>query len=92
MFELKHQAKLGNLDVKTTDENPATYIYDQTEGGIVSSVSKGGTDYHWMQRYLMKLDEMEQEGKLHQGFKLPALTIDYPEGYNLGDYGITNVG
>ena len=89
MFELKHQAKLGNLDVKTTDESPATYLYDQTYAGIVASVSKGGADYHWMQRYLMKLDEMEQAGKLHEGFKLPALTVDYPEDYAMGDYGIT---
>jgi len=91
MFELKDQAKLGNLDVKTTDESPATYLYDQTHAGIVATVSQGGTDYHWMQSYLMKLDEMEQAGKLHEGFKLPALSVDYPEDYNLGDYGITPI-
>jgi hypothetical protein len=89
MFELKHQAKIGSLDVKTTDENPATYLYDQTYAGIVATVSNGYSDYHWMQRYLMKLDEMEEAGKLHEDFKLSALTIDYPEDYALGDYGIT---
>ena len=91
MFELKHQAKIGNLDVRITDEHPATYLYEQTHEGISLSVNQGGSNYDWMQKYLEKLDEMEQSGKLHQGFMLPGLYVHYPEDYDLSDYGITEV-
>lgn len=89
MYTLKDQAVLGNLDVRTTDENPATYLYDQTNPGMVAMVSEGYSNYDWMQFYLIQLKQMEDDNKLHKGVTLPKLIMEYPEDYSLGDYGIT---
>ncbi len=89
MLELKNQAVIGNLNVKTTDEHPATYIYDQTTPGTVVSVSRGYKDYAWMQRYLIKLKSMEDSNKLHENISLPSFKMEYPPEYSLGDYDLT---
>ena len=90
MFELKNQAVLGNLKFYTTDETPATYVYDERTAGTVMSVSKFGSDYEWMDEYLNKLQDMEDENKLHENVKLPELKVDYPAVYNKGDYKLTD--
>ena len=90
MFELKNQAVLGNLKFYTTDETPATYVYDERTAGTVMSVSKFGSDYEWMDKYLNKLQDMEDENKLHENVKLPELKVDYPVVYNKGDYKLTD--
>ena len=87
---LKNQAVLGNLKFYTTDETPATYVYDERTAGTVMSVSKFGSDYEWMDEYLNKLQDMEDENKLHENVKLPELKVDYPVVYNKGDYKLTD--
>ena len=90
MFELKNQAVLGNLNFYTTDETPATYVYDERNAGTVMKVSKFGSDYEWMDAYLNELKKMEDENKLHENVKLPELKIDYPVVYNKSDYKLTD--
>jgi hypothetical protein len=89
MFELKNQAVLGNLDVRTTDETPATYVYDERTAGTVMKVSKFGSDYEWMDEYLNELEKMEKENKLHENVSLPELKVNYPFNYKKGDYKLT---
>jgi hypothetical protein len=89
MFELKNQAVLGNLDVRTTDETPATYVYDERTAGTVMKVSKFGSDYEWMDEYLNELEKMEKENKLHENVSLPELKVNYPFNYKRGDYKLT---
>ena len=91
MFELKNQAVLGNLDVYTTDETPATYVYDERTVGTVMSVSKFGSDYEWMDVYLNALEQMEKKYKLHENVRLPELQVNYPVVYSRGDYNLTEV-
>jgi len=74
----------------TTDETPATYVYDERNAGTVMAVSKFGSDYEWMDAYLNELKKMEDENKLHENVKLPELKIDYPVVYNKSDYKLTD--
>lgn len=91
MFELKNQAVLGNLSFYTTDETPATYVYDERTAGTVMSVSNFGSDYEWMDVYLNALQKMEDDNKLHENVKLPELQVNYPVTYKRGDYKLTEV-
>ena len=86
MFELKNQAVLGNLKFYTTDETPATYVYDERTAGTVMSVSKFGSDYEWMDEYLNKLQDMEDENKLHENVKLPELKVENIRGIGVLSY------
>jgi hypothetical protein len=90
MFELKNQSALGNLNFYTTDETPATYVYDERNVGTVMSVSKFGYDYEWMDAYLNELKKMEDQNKLHENLKLPELEVDYPVVYDKSDYKLTD--
>lgn len=81
MLRLKHEALEGRLNFYSTDENPMTYIYDETIGGIVMEESEYGKNYEWMDNYLTKLEQMETLGQLHEFTQLPKLKIDYPENY-----------
>ena len=86
MLKLKHEALEGRLNFYTTDERPATYVYDERTYGIVMTESKQGTDYEWMDNYLVKLEEMKTEGQLHENTLLPELKINYPENYTYDDF------
>mgnify|MGYP003625283606 CR=1 FL=1 len=90
MFELKNQAVLGNIKFCTTDEKPATYVYDERNVGTVVTQSKYGSDYEWMDAYLNELKKMERGNKLHENVRLPELKIDYPLNYSKGDYKLTD--
>mgnify|MGYP001567394604 FL=1 len=89
MFKLKNEAVLGNLTFYTTDEKPATYLYDERTAGTVMIESEFGTDYEWMDAYLVELEKMEEAGELHENVKLPQLRIDYPINYVGEDYNLT---
>jgi len=89
MLELKHEALEGRLNVYTTDEQPATYIYDQTEGGTVVIETDFGGDCEWMDTYLHALKGIELDGKLHKDTRLPELEIEYPQDYIYNDLGLT---
>lgn len=89
MLELKHEALEGRLNVYTTDEKPATYIYDQREGGTVVIETNFGEDCEWMDTYLKALEDIEHVGKLHENTRLPELQIQYPQDYIYNDLGLT---
>jgi hypothetical protein len=89
MLELKHEALEGRLNVYTTDEYPATYIYDQREGGTVVVETDFGGDCEWMDTYLNALEDIEYKGKLHKNTRLPELQIQYPQDYIYNDLGLT---
>lgn len=89
MLELKHEALEGRLNVYTTDEYPATYIYDQREDGIVVAETDSGGDCEWMDTYLNALKDMKHADKLHENTRLPELQIEYPQDYVYNDLGLT---
>lgn len=86
MLSLKHEAVQGRLDFYSTDEQPATYIYDEREAGIVKIESDFGKDYEWMDTYLNALEDMKNAGQLHEYVLLPELKIDYPSTYKLSKF------
>jgi hypothetical protein len=86
MLRLKHEAVTGNINFYSTDEQPATYIYDEREAGIVMIESENGTDYEWMDIYLNALKDMKNLGQLHRDILLPALKIEYPKTYALSKF------
>tara|TARA_R110002167_G_scaffold365998_1_gene592567 strand:- start:1476 stop:2507 length:1032 start_codon:yes stop_codon:yes gene_type:complete len=81
MLRLKHEAVKGRLSFYSTDERPATYIYDERTYGIVMRESKKGNDFNWMDDYLVALGKMEIQGRLHADVLLPELKINYPQNY-----------
>ena len=89
MLELKHEALEGRLNVYTTDEYPATYIYDEREDGIVMAETNFGGNCEWMDTYLNALKDIELDGKLHENTRLPELQIEYPQDYIYNDLGLT---
>ena len=86
MLRLKHEAVTGNINFYSTDEQPATYIYDEREAGIVMIESENGTDYEWMDIYLNALKDMKNLGQLHRDILLPELKIEYPKTYALSKF------
>jgi len=86
MLRLKHEAVTGNINFYSTDEQPATYIYDEREAGIVMIESENGTDYEWMDIYLNALKDMKNLGQLHKDTLLPELKIKYPKTYALSKF------
>ena len=89
MLHLKHEALEGRLNFYSTDEYPATYIYDEREVGTVDVETSFGTDCEWIDAYLNKLEEMKYSGKLHRNKRLPELKIEYPADYIYDDLGLT---
>jgi hypothetical protein len=81
MLRLKHEALEGRLNFYSTDERPATYIYDERTFGIVMRESKLGNDFNWMDDYLQALEKMKDLGQLHENTRLPELELEYPEDY-----------
>jgi len=78
MLRLKHEAITNGLRFYSTDERPATYIYDECTLGIVLRDSKLGADCSWMRPYLTALGKMKRQGQLHAHTLLPELKICYP--------------
>ena len=89
MLELKHEALEGRLSMYTTDEKPATYIYDERNYGTVVIETNFGEDCEWMDTYLNALKDMEHVDKLHENTRLPELEIEYPQDYVYNDLGLT---
>ena len=89
MLELKHEALEGRLNMYTTDEKPATYIYDERDYGTVVIETNFGEDCEWMDTYLNALKDMEHADKLHENTRLPELEIEYPQDYVYNDLGLT---
>jgi hypothetical protein len=89
MLRLKHEALEGRLNLYTTNENPATYVYDEREPGTVMLESSFGTDYEWMDVYLNALEEMKEDNQLHLNTRLPELKIEYPQDYAYNDLELT---
>jgi len=89
MLRLKHEALEGRLNLYTTNENPATYVYDEREPGTVMLESSFGTDYEWMDVYLNALEEMKENNQLHLNTCLPELKIEYPQDYVYNDLELT---
>jgi|TARA_R110000796_G_scaffold17979_1_gene54777 hypothetical protein len=85
MLSLKHEALENRLTFYSTDERPATYIYDQRTVGTVMNESEFGTNYDWMDDYLQALSKMKFEGQLHENKLLPELKIDYPKNYEYSE-------
>jgi hypothetical protein len=81
MLRLKHEAIEGRLNFYSTDERPATYIYDERTYGIVMRKSKLGNDFNWMDDYLQALEKMKDLGQLHENILLPELEVEYPQDY-----------
>jgi len=81
MLRLKHEALEGYLTFYSTDERPATYIYDERTVGIVMRESRVKQDFNWMDDYSVALEKMEKQGRLHEHTLLPELKINYPENY-----------
>tara|TARA_B110000503_G_scaffold138658_1_gene225284 strand:- start:165 stop:1196 length:1032 start_codon:yes stop_codon:yes gene_type:complete len=85
MLRLKHEALEGYLTFYSTDERPATYIYDERTDGIVMRESHINSEFEWMDTYLVALEKLKVEGRLHKNTLLPELKIDYPENYAYDD-------
>ena len=90
MLQLKHEALEGRLNFYSTDEQPATYIYDEREAGTVDIETSFGADCEWIDAYLNKLEEMKYAGQLHRNKRLPELKIKYPANYDYNDLGLTD--
>jgi len=88
MLRLKHEAIKNGLRFYSTDERPATYVYDECTYGIVARDSKLGTDYGWMDTYLVALGRMKKKGQLHANTLLPELRIHYPSDLAYDDIAI----
>ena len=84
-YKLKHEHMKGNLVFVCNDEAPATYVYNQLDGhGTVWNVSKGFTNWEWMNEFNQEVKRYEEKGFLHEK-ELPLLKIHYKKDFELDD-------
>ena len=85
-YELKNAHFNGKLTFVCNDECPATYIYNQTEGGgTVWQATQGYADWSWMGKFNEAVQDLKSEGKLWSK-DLPLLKIHYGDSYVVDDY------
>ena len=84
-YLLKDAHFRGELTAVCNDEAPATYVYNQLEGGgTVWNHSKGFTDWSWMGKFNEIVKGLEKSGILHEP-DLPLIKIQYDETSVLDD-------
>ena len=72
-------------------ERPCTYVYNQTDMGLVRNHSTSFSNHIWMQYFNDEVEELKKQNKLHE-FNLPNMEIPYPEGESeetAADFGIS---
>lgn len=84
-YLLKDAHFRGELTAVCNDEAPATYVYNQLEGGgTVWNHSKGFTDWTWMRKFNEIVKDLEKSGILHEP-DLPLIKIQYDKNSVLDD-------
>ena len=84
-YLLKDAHFRGELTAVCNDEAPATYVYNQLEGGgTVWNHSKGFSDWTWMGKFNEIVKDLEKSGILHEP-DLPLIKIKYDKTAVLDD-------
>lgn len=89
-FLLKNEAIKGNIVMKSNDERPPTYVYDQTDGkNTIFQEMMVNKNWKWMQDFNKDVEEYKEKGLLHEE-ELPKLEISYENSCELDclGYGI----
>lgn len=90
-YLLKDAYARGEIKMFRHFEIPCTYVYNQTDMGLVRNHSTSFSNHIWMQYFNEEVEELKKQGKVHE-FNLPDIEIPYPEGESAetaADYGIS---
>ena len=90
-YLLKDAHARGEIRMFRHLERPCTYVYNQTDMGLVRNHSTSFSNHIWMQYFNDEVEELKKQNKLHE-FNLPNMEIPYPEGESeetAADFGIS---
>jgi hypothetical protein len=90
-YLMKDAHARGELRMFRHYERPCTYVYNQTDMGLVRNHSTSFSNHIWMEYFNEEVEELKKQNKLHE-FNLPDIEIPYPEGESAetaADFGIS---